>query len=204
MNHVLTLIAAKAKTQLTAETVSAVANALAAGGFVCAPANWLAEGEACDFPFEGEKTVAADLARGAIGDLAIDIGIAASAGRRKSLLVADMDSTMIGQECIDELAAEIGAGEIVAAITRKAMSGEIAFRPALRQRVALLKGLPAAAVDKVLSERITTDPRRPHTGPHHARQWRLCVSCLGRVYRLCRTDRQPTWLRRVSRQPARP
>ena len=104
------------------------------------------------------RSVAADLARGVIAGRAIDVGIVATAGRRKKLLIADMDSTMIGQECIDELAVEIGVGEIVAAITKKAMSGEIAFRPALRQRVALLKGLPAETVDKVLSERITLTP----------------------------------------------
>ena len=158
MNHVLTLIAADAKTPLTADIVSALANALAAGGITPGPADWLAEDEACDIPFEGEIADAADLARGVIAAHAIDFGIVATAGRRKQLLIADMDSTMIGQECIDELAAEIDAGETVAGITQKAMRGEIAFRPALRQRVALLKGLPVAAVDKVLSERITLTP----------------------------------------------
>jgi phosphoserine phosphatase len=158
MNHVLTLIAAKAKMPLGPDMVSAVANALAAGGLLPGPADWLAEGEACDIPFEGEKAAAADLARNIIAGRAIDFGIVATAGRRKMLLIADMDSTMIGQECIDELAAGIGAGETVAAITQKVMRGEIAFRPALRQRVALLKGMPVAAVDKVLSERITLTP----------------------------------------------
>jgi phosphoserine phosphatase len=158
MNHVLTLIAAKAKTPLSADIVSMVANALAARGVAPGPADWLAEGEACDIPFEGEIAAVADIARGVIGEHAIDAGIVAAAGRRKSLLIADMDSTMIGQECIDELAAEIGAGETVAAITQKAMSGEIAFRPALRERVALLKGMPVETVDKVLAERITLTP----------------------------------------------
>ena len=106
------------------------------------PADWLAEDEACDIPFEGKKAAAADLARDIIADHAIDIGAVEAAGRRKTLLIADMDSTMIGQECIDELAGEIGAGKFVAAVTQKAMRGEIAFEPALRERVALLKGLP--------------------------------------------------------------
>jgi phosphoserine phosphatase len=75
-------------------------------------------------------------------------------GRRKKLLVADMDSTMIGQECIDELADYAGLKSRVAAITERAMRGEIAFAPALRERVALLKGLPAAVVDTVIAERI--------------------------------------------------
>jgi phosphoserine phosphatase len=158
MTHVLTLIAAKAKASLTADIVSTVADALASGNVMPGPAAWLAEGEACDISFAGEKAAAAELARGAVGECAVDFGIVATAGRRKQLLIADMDSTMIGQECIDELAAEIGARETVAAITQKAMRGEIAFRPALRQRVALLKGLPVAAVGKVLSERITLTP----------------------------------------------
>jgi phosphoserine phosphatase len=80
------------------------------------------------------------------------------AHRRKKLLIADMDSTMIRQECIDELAAEIGAGEQVAAITARAMRGEIAFEPALRERVALLAGLPVATIGKVIAERIRLMP----------------------------------------------
>jgi len=80
------------------------------------------------------------------------------AGRRKTLFVADMDSTMIGQECIDELADYVGLKAHVAAITERAMRGEIAFEPALRERVALLKGLPVAVVDEVIRERITLTP----------------------------------------------
>ncbi|HSG95857.1 MAG TPA: phosphoserine phosphatase SerB [Afifellaceae bacterium] len=155
MNLVLTLIAAKAKTPLTADIVSAVNGALAAGGVTPGPADWLAEDEACDIYFDGEKAAESDLAHGVIAGRAIDFGIVPAARRRKQLLIADMDSTMIGQECIDELAAEIGAGETVAAITEQAMRGDIAFRPALRQRAALLEGLPVTAVDKVLAERIT-------------------------------------------------
>jgi len=158
MHHVLTLIAAKAKTPLSPKIVSALASALAAGGVSPGPADWLAKGEACDIPFAGERAAAAELARGVIGDRAIDIGIVATGGRRKKLLIADMDSTMIGQECIDELAAEIGLGETVAAITQRAMRGEIAFKPALRERVALLKGLPVTSVEKVLAQRITLTP----------------------------------------------
>ena len=78
--------------------------------------------------------------------------------RRKLLLIADMDSTMIGQECIDELADFAGVKAHVAAITERAMRGEIAFEPALRERVALLKGLSAAIVDEVISSRITLTP----------------------------------------------
>ncbi len=80
------------------------------------------------------------------------------AGRRKKMLLADMDSTMIGQECIDELAAEAGVGERVAAITARAMNGELDFEAALKERVGLLQGLPEAVIDKVLESRITFMP----------------------------------------------
>jgi len=81
-----------------------------------------------------------------------------AAGRRKRLFIADMDSTIIGQECIDELADYVGLKAHVAAITERAMRGEIAFEPAPRERVALLKGLPLAVVDDVIAKRITLTP----------------------------------------------
>jgi phosphoserine phosphatase len=79
-------------------------------------------------------------------------------GRRKKLFLADMDSTMIGQECIDELADFVGLKAHVAAITERAMRGEIEFEPALRERVALLKGLSVDIVDEVIKDRITLTP----------------------------------------------
>uniref|UniRef100_UPI00273DEAEC phosphoserine phosphatase SerB n=1 Tax=Roseitalea sp. MMSF_3504 TaxID=3046716 RepID=UPI00273DEAEC len=79
-------------------------------------------------------------------------------GRRKKMLLADMDSTMIGQECIDELAAEAGIKDKIAAITARAMAGEIAFEGALRERVALLEGLPATVIDHVIASRIALAP----------------------------------------------
>ncbi|MCE8472402.1 phosphoserine phosphatase SerB, partial [Rhodovulum sulfidophilum] len=79
-------------------------------------------------------------------------------GRRKRLLIADMDSTMIRQECIDELAAEAGVGPRVAEITARAMNGELDFHGALRERVGLLAGLDAQVIDKVLAERISFMP----------------------------------------------
>jgi phosphoserine phosphatase len=78
--------------------------------------------------------------------------------RRKRLLLADMDSTMIRQECIDELADMAGVGAQVAAITARAMNGEIGFEGALRERVGLLAGQPEAIIDRVLAERITAMP----------------------------------------------
>jgi len=88
----------------------------------------------------------------------IDVAVLPLGGRRKKLLIADMDSTVIGQECIDELAAEAGIGEEVADITARAMRGELGFRDALVERVALLKGIPEEAVDQVILCRITISP----------------------------------------------
>jgi phosphoserine phosphatase len=88
----------------------------------------------------------------------IDVVVQPIAYRRKKLFLADMDSTMIGQECIDELADRVGLKEHVAAVTERAMRGEIAFEPALRERVALLEGLPVTVVEEVLRDRIHLTP----------------------------------------------
>jgi len=132
------------------------------------PVDWLAPGVALDIAFlvedaePGEvpallKDMAGDL-RDIIGGEAVDVVIQPQDNRRKKLLVADMDSTMIGQECIDELADYAGVKSRVAEITARAMRGEVAFAPALRERVALLKGLPAAVIDTVIAERIRLTP----------------------------------------------
>ena len=115
---------------------------------------------AADIPFAGSDDVKAIEARlrAARGDLPIDIVVQPAALRRKKLFLADMDSTMIGQECIDELADFVGLKAHVAAITERAMRGEIEFEPALRERVALLKGLPVGVVDEVMAKRITLTP----------------------------------------------
>ncbi len=88
----------------------------------------------------------------------VDLVIQPAAGRRKAMLIADMDSTMIAQECIDELAAEAGIGPQVAEITARAMNGELDFEGALNERVALLTGQDAGIIDKVLDDRITFTP----------------------------------------------
>lgn len=87
-----------------------------------------------------------------------DLAVQPAAGRRKAMLLADMDSTMIGQECIDELAEVAGVGAHVRAITARAMNGELDFEGALLERVALLKGLPEAVIGQVLDTRITLAP----------------------------------------------
>jgi phosphoserine phosphatase len=88
----------------------------------------------------------------------IDIAVLSAANRRKQLLLADMDSTMIGQECIDELGALAGMGAQISAITARAMAGELDFETALRERVALLAGLDEAAIGNILADRITLRP----------------------------------------------
>ena len=121
---------------------------------------WLADGIAADIPLpEGcdEKEAHALLHSLLAGEL-IDGVVQHQHARRKKLLIADMDSTMIGQECIDELADVVGVKAHVAAITARAMNGEIPFEEALRERVALLKGLPSSVVAEVISERITITP----------------------------------------------
>lgn len=120
-------------------------------------ARWLAPGIAAEFSLaavpENRWQVWDDLQ-----GLGIDLVIQPEAGRRKKMLLADMDSTMIGQECIDELADEAGVGPRVADITARAMNGELDFEGALRERVGLLKGLDAGVIAKVLAERITYTP----------------------------------------------
>ncbi|OYU86907.1 MAG: phosphoserine phosphatase SerB [Bradyrhizobiaceae bacterium PARB1] len=126
--------------------------------------HWLDDGVAADILFAPENNsttdqiIFADRLRAARGDMPIDVVVQPVLDRRKKLFLADMDSTMIGQECIDELADFAGLKAHVAAITERAMRGEIEFEPALRERVALLKDLPVTVVDEVLAERITLTP----------------------------------------------
>src|SRR6202789_1242687 len=125
-----------------------------------APARWGLREGAVAIPFPGSEDIAGISARlrQARGDLPIDIVVQPQAARRKKLFLADMDSTVIGQECVDELADLAGLKAHVAGITERAMRGEIEFEPALRERVALLKGLPVSVIDEVLKQRITPTP----------------------------------------------
>ena len=150
MTHVATLIARSG-----ALDNAALVRARAALPGAAAP-QWLAEGTAADIPFALGAAAARETAERlrSLLDAAIDAVVQPAAGRRKKLFLADMDSTMIQQECIDELADYVGLKTHVAAITKRAMRGEIAFEPALRERVALLQGLPVAVIDEVLRDRI--------------------------------------------------
>lgn len=148
MASLLVLIAAPGSNAIGAD----VLRALAAHG-VGAP-HWLSPREACEVDvFPGVSEFLAGLRH-----QPIDAAIISTEHRRKRLLIADMDSTMIEQECIDELGIVAGVGERIKAITTRAMRGELDFEQALRERVALLKGLPASVIDDLLKSRITLMP----------------------------------------------
>jgi len=155
MAFVATLIANPSNPVLTSKLAEGAHDAVNASGLY-----WLADGVACDIALrDGTDISAAEhIIRSILADRPVDLVIQQAETRRKTLLIADMDSTMIGQECIDELAAEVGLKDHVAAITARAMNGEIAFEPALRERVSLLKGLPISVADDVIAKRITLTP----------------------------------------------
>ncbi len=156
MSLVATLICNPANPALDSTVIDGALAVLPSPGH----AQWLFGEVAVDIPFTGSEDIRAveQRLREARGDLPIDIVVQPQSFRRKKLFLADMDSTMIGQECIDELADYAGLKAHVAAITERAMRGEIEFEPALRERVALLKGLPVGVVDEVLQKRITLTP----------------------------------------------
>ncbi|MBX3596882.1 MAG: phosphoserine phosphatase SerB [Rhizobiaceae bacterium] len=152
MPLIITLISNPAQPALHGELAAKAAYAI--GG---TSPNWLGAGIACDLtPDPALNVEQCNMRiREALAGQPIDIVVHDAATRRKQLLIADMDSTMIDQECIDELADEVGLKEHVAVITARSMNGEIAFEPALRERVALLKGLEMAVIDRIISNRIT-------------------------------------------------
>lgn len=152
MSLVATLLSNPNKPALTNELVAAAKNALTATNSI-----WLADNIACDLnlPDMLSQQQAEEILRDLIGNQPIDYAIQISQTRRKKALIADMDSTMINEECIDELAAEVGVKDKVSLITAKAMNGEIEFDSALRERVALLKGLPEEIYKDVINNRIT-------------------------------------------------
>lgn len=150
--YVATLLTSPKAPTLEVALLDSLRNAWGGGDVI-----WLAEGEAAEFSLpalpDNRWDVWADLQK-----MGVDLVIQPAEGRKKKMLLADMDSTMIQQECIDELADEAGVGERVKDITARAMNGELDFEGALTERVGLLKGLPEGIIQKVLDERITFMP----------------------------------------------
>jgi len=149
---IATLLTSPTNPTLDAALVENLRNAWGGGD-----AEWLAVNQAAEFPLASRPSnqweIWADLQA-----MGVDLVVLPAEGRRKKMLLADMDSTMIQQECIDELADEAGVGDRVKEITAKAMNGELDFEGALIERVGLLKGLPETVIAKVLAERITLMP----------------------------------------------
>ncbi|WP_274628392.1 phosphoserine phosphatase SerB [Arvimicrobium flavum] len=152
MSLVATLISAPNRRALTPSLADMASRCVHARAV-----DWLADGIACDLalPDGPDAATAEATLREALVDAPLDVAVQEASTRRKRLLLADMDSTMIDQECIDELADEVGLKEHVADITRRSMNGELPFEAALRQRVALLKGLETTVVDRIVENRIT-------------------------------------------------
>jgi len=149
---VATLMISPTGPEMDPALVSSLRNAWGGG-----EATWLAPGRAAEFTLpampENRWAVWDDLQK-----MGVDLVVQPAEGRKKKMLLADMDSTMIQQECIDELADMAGVGDHVKAITARAMNGELDFEGALIERVSLLKGLPAQVIEQVLEERITLMP----------------------------------------------
>jgi phosphoserine phosphatase len=141
MTFILTVVAQREATTLIPAVLNQIRNAVRG-----APPTVLSPGEAADIPLSMtlDQTALTD----ALAGQPIDAIVTKSRGRRKALLIADMDSTMIQGESLDELAGFAGIGEKIAAITQRAMNGELDFKAALRERVAMLKGLDLGALEK--------------------------------------------------------
>jgi phosphoserine phosphatase len=144
LSLIVTIIAGSGAEAVLPEVVSTLRAALAAP-----EPDWLTPGRACDLLLtDRDAPMAEAVARQAIGDAAIDVLVQPAAGRRKRVFVADLESTIIENEMLDELADFVGLRAHVAEITRRAMNGELDFAAALAERVALLKGLPATVLDE--------------------------------------------------------
>ena len=149
---IVTLLINPATPNLDRVTVESLRNAWGGGDAV-----WLDPGVAAEFPVEQMPANRWEVWDG-LQAMGIDMAVQRAEGRRKRMLIADMDSTMIQQECIDELADEAGVGAYVASITARAMNGELDFEDALRERVGLLAGLDEGVIARVIRDRITLMP----------------------------------------------
>ena len=150
--YIATLLTAPTGPEIDPALVSSLRNAWGGGDAV-----WLAPGHAVEFPLPAMPDNRWEV-WDEVQKMRVDLVVHPAEGRRKRMLIADMDSTMIQQECIDELADMAGVGERVKEITARAMNGELDFEGALTERVGLLKGLPETVIAEVLKQRITLMP----------------------------------------------
>jgi len=150
--YIATLLTAPTGPEIDPALVSSLRNAWGGGDAV-----WLAPGHAVEFALPAMPDNRWEV-WDEVQKMRVDLVVQPAEGRRKRMLIADMDSTMIQQECIDELADMAGVGERVKEITARAMNGELDFEGALTERVGLLKGLPETVIAQVLKERITLMP----------------------------------------------
>lgn len=151
------LVATLVGPDATEAAASRVRSALSGAGLAVKGPNALGP-EAFELPLLGDPETARAVAATELDGLAIDVCVQPAAGRRKRLLVADMDSTIINVECLDELADFAGLKAEISAITERAMRGELAFEGALRERVGMLKGLAASALQQAYDQRVRLNP----------------------------------------------
>ena len=161
MTHILTLIAARAATTLDNATIALVSDAVRG-----TKTDVLSPGEAVDITTADKPDMV--VVRAALADKPIDAIVTKPRGRRKGLLIADMDSTIITVETLDELAVFAGIGEKIAAITARAMNNELNFEEALRERVGMLKGLDVGALEKTFARVELTQGARELVGTMRA------------------------------------
>lgn len=161
MQNVATLLTDPARADLSELTIANAGDALVAAGAEIVNLDWLDEAIACDVVFEGLdcRTARRALAE-PLRDIPCDMVVQPRQGRRKDLLVADMDATIVTGETLDDLAETAGLKEPIAAITARAMNGEIDFKDALQERVAMLKGLPVSALEETVDRIRLTDGAR--------------------------------------------
>jgi len=158
MHYVLTVIGDPGSRPLTTALADTVRCAIDSSHGTADGIEWLAEGIACDLHFDGnEPTITQALVREALGAAPFDLAIQQAESRRKKLLIADMESTIIRQEMIDELAEVAGIREEVVEITALAMAGELDFEAALRERIGLLSGMSEETL-QAAAERMTLMP----------------------------------------------
>jgi len=155
MHHVLIMIAAAGRVELDLSGVESARAEMARSGLEVGDPLWLAPEEAVEIPFQGDSTRALACVERMVEGWPIDVAALPAAGRRKRLLISDMDSTILQNETLDELAEEAGVGAAVAAITDRSMSGEIDFGQALIERVAMLNGLEVSALDRTATRMVT-------------------------------------------------